>query len=238
MRCFFSVLNKLDLFIPPLCPKNSSLGQLSLLLFITRWMVSFALKIPLWYQPWIDFAAHLAQYPDYLSSWAKAELCVISQDPSTALLELGGNHECLKLGQRVLEKLSELCEIYPGNTNVYEGVKMKNHRFSLKLDDFCLSNIMVRLTKTFLSILRQTSVFLPASDRQRIWKSYFPHWFRGCNYRSCLELCHDTQLDSTLQFWWIVLQRFSQWCKGGVMQAVRGAYAPPRSWWRMMAGIY
>ena len=83
---------------------------------------------------------------DYLSSWVKAELCVISRNPETALLEFGGDRECLKLGQRVLEKLSELCEIYPGDTNVYGGVTMTNHRFSLKLDDFRLSNIMVRIT--------------------------------------------------------------------------------------------
>lgn len=84
--------------------------------------------------------------PDYLSSWVKAELCVISRDPSTALLELDGDRECLKHGQLVLEKLGELCEIYPGDTNVYGGVTKTNHHFSLKLDDFRLSNVMVSLT--------------------------------------------------------------------------------------------
>lgn len=89
------------------------------------------------------FRGPFSTVSDYLSSFVKAELCVISQDPSTALLELGGNHERLNLGQQVLEKLSGLCEIYPGDTNVYEGVTTPNHRFSLKLDDFRLSNIMV-----------------------------------------------------------------------------------------------
>jgi len=95
------------------------------------------------------FRGPFSTVSDYLSSWVKAELCVISQDPSTALLELDGNHERLKLGQRVLEKLSELCEIYPGDTNLYEGVTTPNPRFSLKLDDFRLSNIMVSLTIKF-----------------------------------------------------------------------------------------
>ncbi|KAM6499501.1 hypothetical protein JOM56_005009, partial [Amanita muscaria] len=46
-------------------------------------------------------------------------------------------------GQRVLEKLKELCEIYPGDASVYEGARTSMPRFSLKLDDFSLANIMI-----------------------------------------------------------------------------------------------
>src|SRR5258708_21463926 len=92
MRCFFSVLNKPDLFISPLRLKNSSLGQLSLLHFITRWMVSFALRKPL-ISTLNRLRGPFSKVSDYPSSWVKAELCVISRNPSTALLELGGNRE-------------------------------------------------------------------------------------------------------------------------------------------------
>ena len=80
---------------------------------------------------------------DYLLSWVKAESYIISQDPSTVLSELGGSHERLQRGQRILERLKELCEIYPGNTSVYEGATTPMQRFSLALCDFRLSNIMV-----------------------------------------------------------------------------------------------
>ena len=69
------------------------------------------------------FSGPFSTVSEYLSSWVKAELCVISQDPSIALLERGGNHERLKLGQRVLR---DLCP-----DNIYEGVTTPN-RFSLK----------------------------------------------------------------------------------------------------------
>lgn len=111
---------------------------------------------------------------DYLSSWVRAELYFISQDPLTVLSELGGSHERLQRGQRVLEKLNELCEIYPGDTSVYEGATMPTQRFSLKLDDFRLSNIMVSLQYPFDFKKLQ---LLPVLDRQGIWKSYRPHRF-------------------------------------------------------------
>lgn len=91
---------------------------------------------------------------DYLSSWVRAELYLLSQDPSTLLSELDGNRERLERGQRVLEKVEELCAIYPGDTPVYEGGATTS--FSLKLDDFRLSNIMVR--SHTLSVLGKTTV--------------------------------------------------------------------------------
>ncbi|KAM6498531.1 Protein kinase-like domain containing protein [Amanita muscaria] len=52
-------------------------------------------------------------------------------------------HERLRRGQQVLEILKELCEIYPGDTSVYEGATTPAQRFSLRLDDFRLSNVMI-----------------------------------------------------------------------------------------------
>lgn len=82
---------------------------------------------------------------DYLSSWIRAELYILSQNHSTLLSELDGNREGLQRGQRILEKVEELCAIYPGDIPVYDGATAPVQRFSLKLDDFRLSNIMVRL---------------------------------------------------------------------------------------------
>jgi hypothetical protein len=111
---------------------------------------------------------------DYLSSWVRAELHILSQSPSTLLSELDGNHERLQRGQQVLEKLKELCEIYPGDMSVYEGATTLVQRFSLKLDDFRLSNIMVR--SHTLSILGKLQL-LSALDRQGNWKNHRPHRF-------------------------------------------------------------
>jgi hypothetical protein len=81
---------------------------------------------------------------DYLSSWIRAELYILSQNPSTLLAELDGDRERLRRGQQVLEKVEELCAIYPGDIPVYEGATTPAQHFSLKLDDFRLSNIMVK----------------------------------------------------------------------------------------------
>ena len=89
------------------------------------------------------FRGPFRKVSDYLSSWVRAELYIVSQDPLAVLFELDGSHERLQQGQRVLEKLKELCEIYPGDTSVYKGATTPSQRFSLKLDDFRLSNIMV-----------------------------------------------------------------------------------------------
>lgn len=92
-----------------------------------------------------SFRGPFGTVSDYVSSWIKAELYILSQDPSIPLSELDGNRERLQQGQRVLEKVRELCAIYPGDLPVYEGATTR--RFSLKLDDFRLSNIMVRSHK-------------------------------------------------------------------------------------------
>jgi hypothetical protein len=90
------------------------------------------------------FRGPFSTVSDYLSSWVRAELYILSQNPSTLLSELDGNRERLQRGPRVLEKLKELCEIYPGDMSIYEDATTPVRRFSLKLDDFRLSNIMVR----------------------------------------------------------------------------------------------
>ena len=90
------------------------------------------------------FRGPFSTVTDYLSSWIRAELYNIAREPSTLLSELDGDQQSLQRGQRVLEKAMELCSIYPGDIEIYKSIMTPSQRFSLKLDDFRLSNIMVR----------------------------------------------------------------------------------------------
>jgi hypothetical protein len=88
---------------------------------------------------------------EYLSSNLRAELEFISNHRSVVLSEL---HECdptrlaesrLELGERVIRKAIELCSTYPGDMLIPANITTPQRPFSLKFDDFRLSNIMVRL---------------------------------------------------------------------------------------------
>jgi hypothetical protein len=86
---------------------------------------------------------------EYLSSNLRAELEFISNHRSVVLSEL---HECdptqlaesrLELGERVMRKAIELCSVYPGDMLIPPNITTPQRPFSLKLDDFRLSNIMI-----------------------------------------------------------------------------------------------
>lgn len=86
---------------------------------------------------------------EYLSSNLRAELDFISNHRSVVLSEL---HECdptksaesqLELGERVMRKAIDLCSVYPGDTLVPANITTPRRPFSLKLDDFRLSNVMI-----------------------------------------------------------------------------------------------
>jgi hypothetical protein len=140
------------------------------------------------------FRGPFSAVSDYLSSSLRAELHTLSREPSTVLSELDRDRKRLRRGQRVLEKATELCAIYPGDMQIYGGAKAPLQRFSLKLDDFRLSNIMVR--SRVLSIWENSIVCL---DRQAIWKNHCTDRFRGNNYRSTVGLCRGTPLDFALK---------------------------------------
>ena len=87
------------------------------------------------------FRGPFSAVSDYLSSSLRAELHTLSREPSTVLAELDRDRKRLRRGQRVLEKATELCAIYPGDMQIYGGAKAPLQRFSLKLDDFRLAGI-------------------------------------------------------------------------------------------------
>ncbi|KAG1751905.1 hypothetical protein EDB19DRAFT_1674474 [Suillus lakei] len=86
---------------------------------------------------------------EYLSSNLRAELEFISHHRSVVLSEL---HKCdptqlaesrLELGECVMRKVIELCSIYPSDTLIPANITTPQRPFSLKFDDFRLSNIMI-----------------------------------------------------------------------------------------------
>ncbi|KAI6102360.1 kinase-like domain-containing protein [Pisolithus croceorrhizus] len=86
---------------------------------------------------------------EYLQSFLRAELHILSQHRSTVLSELEEEADeetaasRLELGERVLRKALELCSVYPGNDQPGGPISTPTQPFSLNLDDFRLSNIMI-----------------------------------------------------------------------------------------------
>ena len=97
------------------------------------------------------FRGPFSNTSDYLQSFLLAELHFIAHHRSVALSELDGEEEGvavfrLEQGERVLQKALELCSVYPGNDIQIYGQEASTLKpFSLRLDDFRLSNIMVGL---------------------------------------------------------------------------------------------
>lgn len=107
-----------------------------------------------------ELGAHLSQYrgpfsniSDYLRSFLRAELDVVTHYRPIVLSEIKSEFKradaqeaevLLETGGRVLRKALELCSVYPGN-HAPGGLTTSTPKrlFSLRLDDFRLSNIMV-----------------------------------------------------------------------------------------------
>ncbi|KAF9224654.1 hypothetical protein BS17DRAFT_703073 [Gyrodon lividus] len=108
---------------------------------------------------------------DYLQSFLHAELHVLSDYRPIVLSELEEEDEeaaasRLEVGERVLRKALELCTVYPGNHQPGGPISTPTEPFSLRLDDFRLSNIMVRL---FLTHLAWDNIVPDRSTRHLVW---------------------------------------------------------------------
>lgn len=85
-----------------------------------------------------------AHTTEYLSSAPKTELYILQHQRNAALQELDEDEEKLAMGKRVLEKVLQLIEIYPGERGIaFSPITEAAKPFSFRLDDFRLSNIMV-----------------------------------------------------------------------------------------------
>jgi len=95
------------------------------------------------------FRGPFSNTSDYLQSFVLAELHFLSHHRSIALSEFDGEDEeaaviRLKQGERVLQKALKLCSVYPGDIQIYsQEATTPIKPFSLRLDDFRLSNIMI-----------------------------------------------------------------------------------------------
>ncbi|KAJ7098639.1 kinase-like domain-containing protein [Mycena belliarum] len=96
-------------------------------------------------------AVDLAEYrgpfdtaSSYVASFLKAELHVVQHHREHILEhELDGDEETLERGIEVLNKAVELSLVYPGDTCISEPLTSPGQPFSLRMDDFRLSNIMI-----------------------------------------------------------------------------------------------
>jgi hypothetical protein len=96
------------------------------------------------------FRGPFSNASDYLQSFLLAELHFLSHHRSIALSDFHVENEeaaviHLEQGERVLQKALKLCFAYPGDIQIHGQEATPIKPFSLRLDDFRLSNIMVRL---------------------------------------------------------------------------------------------
>jgi hypothetical protein len=103
---------------------------------------------------------------EYLSSNLREELEFCSNHRSVVLSEI---HECdpthsaesrLELGERVMRKAIELCSVYPGDMLIPPNITTPQKPFSLKLDDFRLSNVMVCLYMPLMTPIINAHVYV------------------------------------------------------------------------------
>lgn len=85
---------------------------------------------------------------DYLQSFLRAELYLISHHRSVVLAELGVDDKDaaqsqLEVVECALGKALKLCSVYPGEHQPGGPISTPAQPFSLRLDDFRLSNVMV-----------------------------------------------------------------------------------------------
>src|SRR5260370_10392040 len=126
MRCFYSALNRLGPSITPYTRKLDDFARIEDASIISTLNC---------------FRGPFSTVSEYLSVGLKPNYVLSLRILRLHVLNSGGNHERLKSTretERCLQNLS-------WRHNIYEGVT-PNHRFSLKLDDFRLSSIMVSMT--------------------------------------------------------------------------------------------
>jgi hypothetical protein len=93
---------------------------------------------------------------DYLSCLVQTESYVVKHKRDIILQQLGGDEGRLTLAERVLDKAARLAQVYPGDIAVGldSSISDANKPFSIRLDDFRLANIMVR-------VINAVSPFIP-----------------------------------------------------------------------------
>jgi hypothetical protein len=93
------------------------------------------------------FRGPFGRTSDYLSRLVETESYIVKQRRDTILEQLNGDEGRLTLAERVLDKAAHLAKVYPGDIPVGldPSISDADKPFSLRLDDFRLSNILVGL---------------------------------------------------------------------------------------------
>ncbi|KAJ6554017.1 hypothetical protein DFH09DRAFT_1318675 [Mycena vulgaris] len=90
------------------------------------------------------FRAPFSEPSRYVRSVLDAELHLVQHHRQHVLdHEFDGDEARFAQGIRVLEKAVELCSLYPGDACVSAPLTTPGELFSLRMDDFSLSNIMI-----------------------------------------------------------------------------------------------
>ncbi|KAG2066529.1 hypothetical protein BDR04DRAFT_1081817 [Suillus decipiens] len=121
---------------------------------------------------------------EYLSSNLRAELDFISNHRSVVLSELHTYEPTqlaesrLEIGERVMRKGIELCSVYPGNALIPANITTPQRPFSLKLDDFRLSNVMIDADSGRVTGL----IDFEAATIAPLWEcAVIPRWLQDAN---------------------------------------------------------
>ncbi|KAJ7442127.1 hypothetical protein B0H11DRAFT_495506, partial [Mycena galericulata] len=114
---------------------------------------------------------------EYLRSFLDAELHLVEEYREHILEhELDGDEESLEQGIRVLNKAVQLSSIYPGNICVSEPLTSPGKPFSLRMDDFRLSNIMIDEETGHITALLD----FEGATVAPLWEcAYMPRWLQS-----------------------------------------------------------
>ncbi|KAJ7652127.1 hypothetical protein DFH06DRAFT_1331335 [Mycena polygramma] len=112
----------------------------------------------------------------YMRSFLDAELHIFKQHRQLILdNELEGDTERLEQGIRALEKAVQLTSVYPGDVCVSEPLTTPDKSFSLSLDDFRLSNIMIDESTGHITGL----IDFEGATVAPLWEcAYMPRWLQ------------------------------------------------------------
>lgn len=104
-----------------------------------------------------EFRGPFSSVSSYLANGLRAELKLYDEGREDLIAEAEGNVDRIESGRRSMEMALGLCDIYPGDRPISNDLM---EPISLLLDDFSLSNIMVRDQYMFRRRRHCNNVFL------------------------------------------------------------------------------
>ncbi|KAJ3743723.1 hypothetical protein DFH05DRAFT_1497352 [Lentinula detonsa] len=126
----------------------------------------------------MKFRGPFSDTSSYLQSFLKVELHIICDQHLRQLVleqELNGDESRLEHGTRVLQKALQLASVYPGDICVSSPLSTPKQPFSLRMDDFRLSNIMIDENTGHITGL----IDFEGATISPLWEcAYMPRWLQ------------------------------------------------------------